>query len=94
MKAAPERYRDTTFSTRLPYPYLDTLLFTGGAYGGKIPRKWHREFTRNPSIGHNSERSVFHAENEQKAQVGMAVFPKPPKSHDIQSTLPEMRSRL
>jgi hypothetical protein len=33
--------------------------FRGGAYGGQIPRKWHREFTRNPSIGHDSERSVF-----------------------------------
>ena len=39
LKTAPARYRDTMFYTRLPYPYSDTLSFTGGAYGGKIPRK-------------------------------------------------------
>jgi hypothetical protein len=94
LKTAPERYRGTTFYTRLSYPYPDTPSFTGGAYGGKIPRKWHREFTRNPSIGHNSERRGFYAENEQKAQAGMAVFPKPPKPHDIQSTLSKMRPQM
>jgi hypothetical protein len=43
---------------------------------------------------HDGERSGFHAENEQKAQVGMAVFLKSPEPHDIQSALPEMRLRL
>ena len=94
LTTAPERHRDAAFSIRLSYPYPDTLPFTGGACGGKIPRKWHREFTGNPSIGHNSERRGFYAENEQKAQAGMAVFPKPPEPHDLQSDLPEMRSRL
>jgi hypothetical protein len=39
----------------------------------------------------DGERSGFHAENEQKAQTGMAVFLKSPKPYDIQSALPEMR---
>ena len=94
LTTVPERYRDATFYIRLSYPYPDTFTFTGGACGGKIPRKWHRKFTKNPSIGHNSERSVFHAENEQKAQAGMAAFFKPPKPHNLQSALSEMRLRL
>jgi hypothetical protein len=66
----------------------------GWAYGADFPRKWHREATENPSIRRNVERRGFHAENEQKAQAGMAVLLKPPKPHDIQSALPEMRPRL
>ena len=42
----------------------------------------------------DGERNGFHAENEQKAQAGMAVFLKLPESYDIQSALPEMRLRL
>jgi hypothetical protein len=38
--------------------------------------------------------AVFNAENEQKAQAGMAIFLKPPEPHDLQSALPEMRLRL
>jgi hypothetical protein len=94
LKTAPERHRDAAFSIRLSYPYPDTLPFTGGACGGKIPRKWYREFTGNPSIGHNSERSAFRAENEQKVQAGMATFSKSPKPHDLQSTLPKMRPQM
>lgn len=42
----------------------------------------------------DGERSNFYAENEQKAQAGMAVLLKPPKPYDIQSALPKMCSQL
>lgn len=68
--------------------------FTDGAYKADFSRKQHREATENSSIHRNGERSGFHAENEQKAQAGMAVFLKSPKPHDIQSALSEMHLQL
>ena len=75
-----------------PIPIMSR--FTDGAYKANFSRKQHQEATENPLIRRNGERSGFHAENEQKAQAGMAAFLKSPKPHDIQFALPKMCPRL
>jgi hypothetical protein len=49
----------------------------------RFPSKWRQETIDHQSIHPRRRKERFSCGNEQEAQAGMAVFPKPMKPHDL-----------